>query len=176
MNPRVTSMLVVATWALLAGAGCGSDPDDVCQDIGDCSQGGSNDWIGSCQAETKALQGEAASASCGGAFDAYFSCANANYSCRGATAVFPGCAERLAALDACLASATAASSCTRLETAETGCTTSPPDAGMGPGTPLACTAARDCQAHCYLTDVGDVCAPRVDEIQSVTACSATCPF
>jgi hypothetical protein len=174
MKPRVSSLLF-ALVALIAGAGCDSHADSVCQDIGDCSQGGSSVWIASCQAEAKALQGEANSAACGADFDTYFSCADSNYSCHGATAVFPGCAEHLTALDACLAAATANTSCARLATMEASCAAAP-DAGTGPGTPPACTAARDCQAACYLTNVVDVCAPRVDEIQSVTTCASTCPL
>jgi hypothetical protein len=41
--------------------------------------------------------------------------------------------------------------------------------------PPACTAARDCQARCYLTSVSNICAPRVDEIEAVSGCAATCP-
>ncbi len=175
MKPRVSSLLF-ALVALTAAAGCNSHADNVCQDIGDCSQGGSTVWIAGCQTEAKALQDEATSVACGSEFDGYFSCAASNYSCHGATALFPGCADLLAALDACLAAATANTSCVRLEMAEVSCTAAPPDAGTGPGTPPACTAARDCQAACYLKDVADVCAPRIDEIQSVTTCASTCPF
>jgi hypothetical protein len=162
-------------FAFVAASACSSHQDNVCEDIGDCAQGGSSDWISSCQAEAKALQGEAAPAGCGSAFDTYFACADSNYSCQGATALFPGCADSLATLDACLTSATANTSCVRLETAEADCGASGPDAGAGTGTPLACTTARDCQAQCYLTIVADVCAPQVDELQNVSACASSCP-
>jgi hypothetical protein len=175
MKPRVSSLLF-ALVALIAAAGCNSHADNVCQDIGDCSQGGSSDWIASCQAEAKDLENDSvSSATCGAELDTYFSCADSNYTCHGATALFPGCADHLTALDACLASATANTSCVRLEMAEVSCTAAPPDA-TGAGTPPACTAARDCQAACYLKNVADVCAPRIDEIQSVTTCASTCPF
>ena len=160
---------------LVALAGCASHPENVCQDIGDCAQGGSSDWIASCQAEAKDLRDEAAAAGCASGFDAYFSCADSNYECHGATALFLGCADHLTALDACLANATANTSCIRLEVAEASCTTARPDAGSGLGTPPVCTAARDCQAKCYLASVSDVCAPQIDEIQTVSACAASCP-
>lgn len=154
---------------------CSSHQDNVCQDIGDCSQGGSSDWITSCQTEAKALQSEAAAAGCGSDFDAFFTCADSNYSCQGATALFPGCADALSALDGCLADATANTFCIRLQTAEATCAVARPDAGTATGTPAACTAARDCVAQCYLASVADVCAPRVDELQNASVCAASCP-
>jgi len=154
---------------------CGSHQDNVCQDIGDCSRGGSGDWITSCQAEAKALQGETAATGCGPDFDVYFTCADSNYSCQGATALFPGCAEALSALDACLAAATTNTSCARLQASEASCAASGPDAGTTTGTPAACTAARDCAAQCYLAGVADGCAPQVDELQNVSVCAASCP-
>ncbi len=90
----------------LAGAACNSHPDNVCQNIGDCSYGGSDDFITACQDEAKALRSEASGNGCGPAFDAYYACADSSYSCQGATAVFPGCDGDLAALDSCLAAAT----------------------------------------------------------------------
>lgn len=163
---------------LLAFAGvaaCSSHQDNVCQDIGDCAQGGSSDWIAACQTETSVLRQEAAAAGCSTEFDSYFACADSNYSCQGATALFPGCADRLAALDACLTAATANTSCVRLATQEANCGGSTPDGGAGVGTPPACTTARDCQAQCYLAHVANVCAPQVDEVQNVSACAASCP-
>jgi hypothetical protein len=49
------------------------------------------------------------------------------------------------------------------------------DAGADAGPPPTCTAAGDCQAHCYLENVANVCVPRVDEIQAITACASSCP-
>jgi hypothetical protein len=178
MKIRASSVLVVlGMLALAAGTSCNSDTEDVCQDIGDCSQGGSSTWIASCQAEAKALGKEADGVSCGAVFDGYFSCARENYSCRGATAVFPGCDDRLAALDACLTAATAGTSCARLEAAAARCAgggDGGTDATTGAGTPPACTAARNCQANCYLAGAAETCAPRVDELEAITACASSC--
>jgi hypothetical protein len=173
MTPRASATLSLLV--LLATVGCNSHVENVCQDIGECAQGGSSDWIANCEMEAKALRAEAVYAACGPEFDVYFSCADSNYSCKGATALFPGCADHLTALDSCLARATANTSCVRLEMAEATCTTSRPDAGVGAGTPPACSAARDCQAKCYLASVADVCAPQIGEIQNVSACAASCP-
>ena len=170
---------------LLLAAACGSSSDEVCQAIGNCSQGGSNDWITACQGEAKALQSEASDAGCAAAFDAYFSCAQSAYSCRGATAAFPGCDDRHAALDACLTAATRGTSCAALVAAEASCA-SPPDGGAdagsspgdvtGTGLPPACTASRDCQAHCYLGAVANACAPGVGELEAISACTHACPL
>ncbi len=160
----------------VAAAACDSNQDKVCQAIGDCSQGGSNDWIASCQGEAKALGTEAAANGCSGVFNAYFSCADSAYKCVGATATFPGCDDELAALDQCIAAATSGTACAMLSAAQTGCGTSVDGgAGADAGLPVACTAARDYQARCYLGSVANICAPRVDEIESVTTCAATCP-
>ncbi len=171
---------------LLLAAACGSTSDEVCQDIGDCSQGGSTSWIIACQSEAKALHSEAADAGCGATFDSYFSCAQSAYSCRGATATFPGCDDHHTALDGCLTAATRGTSCAALVAAEASCASSGADGGAdaGSGTggltgaalPPACTASRDCQAHCYLGAVANACAPGVDELEAVTMCDRSCPF
>jgi hypothetical protein len=174
---------------LLLAAACGSTADEVCQDIGDCSQGGSTSWITACQSEAKVLGAEAADGGCGATFDSYFSCARSAYSCRGATATFPGCDDRHAALDACLAAATRGTSCAALVAAEASCASSSShggdagvDAGSGTGgitgtaLPPACTASRDCQAHCYLSAVANACAPGVDELEAISACTGACPL
>jgi hypothetical protein len=169
----------LAALALAAGAGCSSHAETVCEDIGDCSQGGDNVWITSCQAEAKSLAGEAAGAGCGPDYDAYYACADASYVCQGATALFPGCDDELAALDACLAAATAGTSCVALASATAACGGASADGGpvAGPdaGVPPACTAARDCLAGCYLTSVANVCAPSVAELDVANACNASCP-
>ena len=171
-----------ALWAFwvavlaVAGVACNSNADNVCQDIGDCSHAGDNDWIASCQANAKALGTEAAMNGCSAAYNQYYSCADSNYKCQGATATFPGCDDALAALDQCIASGQANTGCAMLTTAEATCGVGA-DGGAGAdgGVPLACTAASDCQARCYLGSVSNICAPRADEIESVTACAATCP-
>jgi hypothetical protein len=166
-----SSRRTIVLAGLLALTGCGSHQDAVCQDIGDCAKGGDSVWIAACQAEAKALRGEADSAGCAPAFDAYYACADASYSCQGATPEFPGCDDELATLDACLAGATAGTSCAALAAAETACGGAGPDAGVPP----ACTAARDCLASCYRTAVANVCAPRVDELEAANVCGASCP-
>jgi hypothetical protein len=181
---RVGGLRLLVPLLLAAAAACGSTSDEVCQDIGDCSQGGSTSWITACQAEAKALRSEAADAGCGPAFDSYFSCAQSAYSCRGATATFPGCDDRHAAVDACLTAATSGTSCAALAAAQASCASLPPDGGAGSspgdvtgsGLPPACTASRDCQAHCYLGAVADACAPGVDELEAISACTHACPL
>jgi hypothetical protein len=167
---RAATFTILAALSV-AGPACDSHQQSVCQKIGDCSQGGDSDWIARCQAEADALRSEAAGNGCAGAFDRYYSCADSSYSCQGATATFPGCDQARAELDACLAAATATTACAMLSAAEAVCGATSADAGVPP----ACTAARDCQARCYLTSVTNVCAPRVDEIESLTACAAVCP-
>jgi len=167
---RARPWLVLVAAALI-GPACSSHSDQVCQDIGDCSQRGDNGWIDTCQANADALGAEAAGAGCQAAFDQYYACADANYACQGATATFPGCDDKLAALDACIAAATAGTSCVALQAAEAACTTVP----ASPGPPAACTTTRDCQARCYLDRVASACAPRIDELQEVVACGEACP-
>jgi hypothetical protein len=170
---KLRAHLLVAALAVV-GSACNAHKDNVCQDIGDCARGGDTDWIKSCQSEAAVLEAEAAGNGCGAAFDSYYSCADSNYACHGATALFPGCDEAREALDTCLAAATASSECVRLANKELACA-APADAGADGGPPPACTAVRDCEAHCYLENVTDVCAPRVDELQQVTICATTCP-
>jgi hypothetical protein len=160
----------------LIGVACASHSDNVCQDIGDCSHGGSTTWISNCQGEANALGSEAADAGCGSPFEQYYGCADSNYSCQGATATFPGCDQALSALDACIGTATMNTSCAGLEAAEEACGDSTgPDAGTGAQPPPACTAARDCQARCYLGAVANACAPRVDELENAVSCASSCP-
>ena len=170
MAMRAQLLLLAAAVALL-GPACGSHSDNVCEDIGDCAQHGDTDWIDTCQSNADALGSEAATAGCGAAFDQYYACADSSYSCQGATATFPGCDDELAALDDCLAAATAHTACVALQTAEAACTAVPAAAGPPP----ACTTTRDCQARCYLDHVASACAPQIDELEELVACSDTCP-
>jgi hypothetical protein len=181
----VAVAVAVAVLGLAAVAGCNNAGENVCEDIGNCSQGGDSVWISSCQAEAKLLASEASNVGCGHDYDAYSTCAEDSYVCRGATALFPGCDDRLAALDACLAAATAGTSCVALASATAACGGAGVDGGAGPdaglppgpdaGLPPACTAARNCLAACYLGAVANVCAPDVAELQAANACGATCP-
>jgi hypothetical protein len=191
---QLLSGALLSVWAF---AGCSSNSDSVCEDIGDCAQGGSSSWITSCQSEADLLQEQANASGCGNAFTAYYSCANSHYACNGATPSFPGCDSQLGALDTCLAAITAGSYCTQLTAAEAACASAALDSGSGSdsgkgedagasGTPVlgdagpippppACNLARDCLAQCYLANVGDVCAPAVNELQASDICAATCP-
>jgi hypothetical protein len=181
MSPSSPRTVAVAAMALALVpavlAGCNNAAENVCQDIGDCSQGGDSVWIASCQAEAKSLASEASDVGCGRDYDAYYTCAEDSYICRGATALFPGCDDRLAALDACLAAATAGTSCVALASATAACGGAGVDGGAGPdaGVTPACTAARNCLAACYLGAVANLCAPDVAELEAANACGATCP-
>jgi hypothetical protein len=170
MPMRARPLLALVAAALI-GPACGSHPDNVCENIGDCSQGGNTDWIATCQSNAKQLGDEASAVGCGGAFDQYYSCADSSYSCQGATPTFPGCDQDLAALDDCIAAATAGTACVALQAAEAACTTVAPSSGP----PMACTSLRDCQARCYLGNVASACAPQIDELEAVITCSEACP-
>jgi hypothetical protein len=185
----------VASLVVLVFAGCRSDSDSVCEDIGECAQGGSSSWIENCQSEANLLQGQANDGGCGNQFNAYYSCASSNDTCTGATPNFPGCDSQRAALDNCLTAITAGSYCTQLAAAETACASPGLDSGGGrdaggnadAGTagigafandgpvPPACNLARDCLAQCYIANVGNVCAPAVDDLQAFSTCSTACP-
>jgi hypothetical protein len=167
---------------------CASNQDAVCQSVGDCAQSGSSDWIQGCRAEAKRLAGEANASQCGTQFDAYYACANSNFTCQGATPVFSGCDTKQSALDACLAAATSNTSCARLAAATRACRAaasvdaavedSGADAALDSGAaplPPACTLARDCEALCFLGQVGNVCAPGVAELSNFITCASSCP-
>jgi hypothetical protein len=160
-------------------AGCTSNQDDVCENVGACSQAGSTDWIASCEDEAKSLEREARSHGCGGFFDDYFGCAAANFACNGVTASFPGCDAKRAALETCLSAAEATTSCKELTAKTSACAPSSLDGGQADadtvGLAPACTVLRDCQARCYLDHVKNPCAPAIDELSSVAACSNSCP-
>ena len=124
-----------AAAALAAGAlaallltGCPSNQSAVCQSVGDCSQGGSSDWVNACQNEANLLQTEAQTDDCGTEYDDYYSCAESNFTCTGTTASFPGCDAKLEALDSCINMAEAKTSCAALTAAEATCGAPPVDA------------------------------------------------
>jgi len=147
-------------------AGCGSDAQTYCENVGDCSNKGSSDWIAACNDETSALDTEAENAGCATQFDAYFSCTRQSFTCDGITSDFPGCDR--SALDACIANAQSSTSCAELAKATSACGAT--DAGA-----TSCDATRDCNARCYLQNVANPCAPTPAEIEAVTACGASCP-
>ena len=162
----------LALIAPLLVASCSSHADNVCEDIGDCSQGGNTTFIQSCQNEAKALRSELATYACDTYFDEYYACADATFQCSGATSTF-ACNAGLSELNACIArnSNLGTTACATLAAQQAKCTT--PPAASGP--PLACTLARDCEAQCVLSSTADVCAPRVDELDAIRACGAACP-
>ena len=176
-NPRARNLLM-ASAALLGLSNCGSNQDEVCEDVGACSQGGSSDWIAGCKDEAKSLHDEATSNGCGSAFDNYYGCAESNFTCKGITATFPGCDAQREALDLCFSLAQAKTSCAELSMKTSTCAaTGPDDGGAEAGTdlPPSCTATRDCLARCYLDHVNNPCAPAVNELEEVSSCSSSCP-
>jgi hypothetical protein len=178
--PCVRELLLAwGTLLCLAGAACSSNQDDVCENVGACAQGGSSDWIASCKDEAKRLRDEASTNGCLGLFDAYYDCAASSFTCKGITASFPGCETPRAPLETCLGAAEAKTSCKELTAKTTACAAASADAGPADGGTLglapACTVSRDCQARCYLDHVINPCAPLLDELSGVAACSNSCP-
>ena len=172
-------VIVVAGLPALAVGGCSSNQDDVCENVGACTHGGSTDWITSCQDEAKSLQSEASSHGCGGPFDDYYECADSNFTCNGATASFPGCDAKRQALETCISATDANSSCKELTSKTSACAASTVDAGSGDADTgslaPACTVLRNCQARCYLDHVTNPCVPGLAELSDVVACSSSCP-
>jgi len=148
--------------------GCASDQQNYCENISDCAQGGSNDWIMACEHNLAVAQSQATNVGCTTQFNAYYSCTSANFTCNGNTPAFPGCDAPYGALNQCLAGAQQGTACAALAAATSAC---PGDAGVA-----SCSATRDCEAQCYLDNVtNNVCAPDVGELELYTACAATCP-
>jgi hypothetical protein len=165
--------VLFAVCTTLAVASCNSKADDACENVGDCEQGGSSDWIMQCQVEAKAQLQVAEATDCAGFYDVYYRCADDNFKCEGATASFPGCEAKRANLDDCLARNAAKTSCGDLETKTASCKTM--DAGPAPLPAPTCTATRECTARCYLNAVADVCAPLPSELEAMAACAQSCP-
>jgi len=158
---------------LLGSAGCGTASDSVCEDVGNCSQGGSSTWITSCQSAADAV--EQAAPTCSQAFDEYFQCAEDHYVCNGATASFPGCDSQVGALEACLNAAQANSPCETLASETASCPGGSGSSPPGSPVPAACTLNEQCQAGCYLQEVSNPCAPGGSELNAFTQCAETCP-
>ncbi|MDB4996899.1 MAG: hypothetical protein JWM74_4331 [Myxococcaceae bacterium] len=167
---RVCVVALAAAVGLLACST--SHQEDVCANIGACSQAGDTDWIKSCEDEADALMSDARAASCTGLLDSYFDCADSSFTCTGITASFPGCDGARSALEACFDKAVAATACGQLAEKTKACATPSTEP---PALPPACTLARDCAAKCYLDAVGNACAPTVAELDSVASCSRSCP-
>jgi hypothetical protein len=161
-------MKTLALALLVLAAGCASAEESYCENVGDCTHHGDSTWIQSCDDDATKLASDAAAAGCVAELDAYYACANASFTCTGATSSFPGCDDDLAKLDQCLDAAQSSTACAELAAATVACGGSPPG-------PTVCDAAADCQARCYLDTVTNPCAPRADELVAVTACGGACP-
>ncbi|HXX30783.1 MAG TPA: hypothetical protein VEJ89_08695 [Myxococcaceae bacterium] len=182
MNARRRRLLWAACAASLAGCGPGltlttapTAAQSVCMDVDDCSQGGDFDWLQSCEAQAQSLGQQATASGCGSLYDSYYACADSHYSCQGATALFPGCDAQRAALEACLNAASAQSACAEYDARLASCP--PPTGTSPPGNPIPtpCSLNLQCQAHCYLSNVGNVCAPGLTELGAFSACAGSCP-
>jgi hypothetical protein len=167
-----SASLLLASITLVAVA-CNTNADDVCENVGACSQGGSSEWVKSCQDEAKSLRDAAGASGCRAPYDTYYRCANDNFDCVGATATFPGCDGARMTLDACLTNASANNACGELARKTRSCATA--DASAAPAPATACTSSRECAARCFLDGVADACAPRPDELEAVGSCVGTCP-
>jgi hypothetical protein len=164
--------VVVCSW------GCESHATAVCEDQGDCSQGGDNDWITRCEDEAKLLEHQANSTHCGKEYDRYYACADDHFVCHGATASFPGCGTLRAALEACLAR-DRKSPCAVLAARQAQCVVTDIDAGAeadaGDVPEPACDLQRQCEARCYLDTAAETCGPRLDELSAFSECAESCP-
>jgi len=168
--PARVAVAVALGVVLLLAASCASHTDNVCEDIGDCAQGGDATFVAACKAEAKALRAELVTYGCDSEFDEYYACADTTFQCQGATPAF-SCSAGLMALDACLQMNQTSTTCAALAAKQATCTTAP--APSGP--PAACTLARDCEAQCVLGGAADVCAPDADELDTIRACMSACP-
>jgi len=157
---------------VLAAAACSSHSDSVCNDIGYC-RSLSDQQIGACQKEAKSLAREAKDSGCSLQFDAYFSCADDRYQCRGNTPVFPGCETARSALDDCLGQARSPNACGQLARLFAQCPGGTPEPSL---LPTPCGAAELCAVRCYLDAVPDVCRPKPTELVDASRCAQTCPF
>jgi hypothetical protein len=165
-----------AFFALLAAValiGCDSDSDTACHDVGNCSHGGSDDWITACSDQADTLADEAHAVGCQAAFDAYFSCADDRFECTGNKSSFPGCEAKLDAYSACLAAKESGTACIALEDELAACD---PRESAHDQVPTPCTASGDCSARCYLDSLADVCAPTAAELSAFADCASHCVF
>jgi hypothetical protein len=155
----------------LAGAGCASHEDNVCEDIAECAYGGDTTFLQNCKNEAKSLRAELSNYGCEPQFDEYFACADSTFQCQGATAQF-ACSAGLNELNGCIHVYGRATACATLARQQAACTTPPAADG---GAPPACTLARDCEASCILDNAADVCAPGLTELDAIRACTNACP-
>jgi hypothetical protein len=183
---RALGFLIFAGFSQPALVACDSNADSVCDDIGNCSQNGDDDWITSCQAQAKTLSEEAQASGCGAAYDRYFSCAVDAYDCQGNKSMFAGCESQLALLESCLERGQAGNACGELHTRTRACAAADGGAGSDAGTSLEagagnaliepCAMASVCAARCYLDNVPNVCSPVPAELTSFAGCAQQCIF
>jgi len=167
------------TLGLLLGAlllaGCDSDSDKACEDVGNCSHGGSDDWITGCQEQNDALSDEAEDIGCQAQFAAYFACAEDRFECTGNRSSFPGCEAQLDEYSFCLGSKTqgeGGTACFALAAELSACPSTP----GADAAPVPCTPSADCSARCYLEELRDVCAPTALELARFAECASRCLF
>jgi hypothetical protein len=168
MKRSVTILAIL--FVALAGSGCASHEDSVCEDIGNCANGGDTTFIQSCKKEAKALRAELATYGCEPQFDEYYACADSTFRCEGATPRF-SCSAGLNELNGCIHVYGRVTACATLAREQMACTTPSTPTGVPP----ACTLARDCESRCVLDNAADVCAPDLTELDAVRACAAACP-
>jgi hypothetical protein len=169
------SVLAVACGPGLTLTTVPTDAESVCYNVDECAQAGSYSWLQSCNAEALTLQQQSDASGCGSLYDAYYSCANSNYTCQGITPSFPGCDTQLTSLEACLNAATAESACAQYTAKLASC---PPESGtQPPGSPIVspCSLSLQCQAQCYLSYVSNLCNPGLTELSAFSSCANACP-
>jgi hypothetical protein len=180
-RPNRRFLAAFAAAALLVA--CDSSSDTVCQDIANCSHGGSDDWVTACRTQADDLEEEAKSSGCKAAYDAYFACAQNHFVCRGNQSRFDGCDGRKDELDACLTSERALNACGELDAKLAACgTTDAPSAPSAPApdapaddtTLEPCTTGGVCSAQCYATSIANVCAPTPSELSAFADCASHC--
>jgi hypothetical protein len=174
---RATTLCFAASTAAALLAGCDSNADDVCQDIADCSHGGSDDWVTACRTQVGELEEEARSSGCKAAFDAYFSCAEAHFDCRGNQSRFDACDGKKNALDACLGAGRDQNACGELDARLASCGAAPvppSDAPTDDTTLEPCTTGGVCSARCYTSAVVDACDPTPSELSMFADCASHC--
>jgi hypothetical protein len=155
----------------LALCACGTNFQNVCDDIGLC-RGQTDDQITLCQTEGKALSDEAKASGCGTAFTAFFGCEHDHYVCNGDTPSFPNCTDQRGQLTLCLDSTRDLNSCGVLATALAGCPGAPPAPAP---VPAPCDIDALCTSACWLLQVPNVCAPGTNDLAAFAHCVQQCP-
>jgi len=174
---RKSALLLAVSSICAVLAGCDSNSDSVCQDIANCTHGGSDDWVTACQTQADDLEDEAKSSGCKAAYDSYFSCAESHFECHGNESRFDGCDARKDTLDTCLAAGRAQNACGKLDAKLAACgpsSTPPTDSPADDTTLEPCTTGGVCSAQCYTASIADVCAPKPAELSAFADCASHC--